>query len=391
MSFVTPNRRNTWDLVAPLAKPLTPSKRDKLSRQESAGPESVQDDQLASPFFTRLPPEIRVAVLTMLIYDGSPTQHIAHFHGGGKKPTDCFVRSRCTPQPDSTKHTAEAMNLRKSPWRDGHWQCWHESTRQSERRRKKHRELEEEDAAAASAGIVAGVPPAQSRSRQSVPLTSQTWSFSLPPVSASENAADDYGETDPDSVSTVSIGDETVTETQADTQIPQNADSDFTSPLPLLLTCRKMHEEAADVLYTSMFFAGIKSLRYFFRKVTSRSYLDRIRHITLQWDAIVRQPDRSLAGHDLRDWDPACHQLAKLTELLTFDVKIFMCDKTPTWSRDLILRSISLVQENARVTTSIVKDCKNPHTQKNYISSIRFGDFEVPMFICIGTIVSPDN
>lgn len=390
MSFTTPNRSKAWDIIAPPAKPMASSKSNKIPRQKPAVPASIPDDQLASPFFTKLPPEIRAAILKMLIYDGSLTQHIAHFHGGGKKPSDCFVRSRCTPQqPDTSRHTAEAINLRKSPWRDGHWQCWHESARQSERRRRKHRESEE-DNDAASAGTVVEAP-AQSRSRQSVPLTSQTWSFSFPPIYASEGAADDDGGTDLDSVSTVSIADEVVAESQADTQVSQNTDSDLSSPLPLLLSCRRMHEEAADVLYTTMFFAGIKSLRYFFRKVTSRSYLDRIRHITLQWDAIVRQPDMTLAGHDLRYWDPACHQLAKLTELLTFDVKIFMCDKTPTWSRDLILRSISLVQGNARVNTSIVRDCKDAHTQKNYISSIRFGDFEVPMFICIGTILSPDG
>ncbi|KAH7026490.1 uncharacterized protein B0I36DRAFT_352339 [Microdochium trichocladiopsis] len=262
MSFVIPNRGHPRGGVAEapqLSAPVSATQSNQKSRENIA----QYDNQLQSLFFAVLPPEIRTAILSMLLYEGSPTQHIAHFYDGSTRYADGFVRSRCVQQPDSFKHVAEHRNMVKSPWRDGHWHCGRLSTRHSTWRRLKRRLAAK---SAAAAAVLYPSPSTCPPPRQSVSLSSGTWSFSPLPTEGSEAPAGSSGGA-PHALQFMTAAAANAGPDGPDYPGAENA---LCSPVPLLLSCRRLHDETADVLYASMTFIGLKPVRYFFREIRLR-------------------------------------------------------------------------------------------------------------------------
>ncbi|RYP10289.1 hypothetical protein DL764_000781 [Monosporascus ibericus] len=160
----------------------------------------------------------------------------------------------------------------------------------------------------------------------------------------------------------------------------RNTIDPLSSPLPLLLTCRRLHEETADVLYASLNFVGLKPLRRFLRQ-TRAEHLERVRKVDIQWEGIVRSlPTFNL---DFEDWAPTCERLAKLRGLRTLRVKIFVCSRTNGRLAELFLRPLLAVKES-EVVSDVVRNCwdHHPNSQKKTVARVVLGDYEVPIRVC---------
>ncbi|RYO79043.1 hypothetical protein DL766_009477 [Monosporascus sp. MC13-8B] len=160
----------------------------------------------------------------------------------------------------------------------------------------------------------------------------------------------------------------------------RNTGDRLSSPLPLLLACRRLHEETADVLYASLSFVGLKPLRRFLRQ-TRAEHLERVRTVNMQWEGVVRSlPTFNL---DFEDWAPTCERLAKLSGLRMLRVKIFVCSRTNGRLAELFLRPLQAVKV-AEVVSEVVRNCwdYHPNSQKKTVTSIVLGDYEVPIRVC---------
>ncbi|KAJ1333874.1 hypothetical protein MN608_03871 [Microdochium nivale] len=376
--------------TAPAPPPQRPSpakdghKNDSRARPAQHGDHGQQ--QLQSPFFALLPSEIRIQILSTLLFHsheggvGITSQHIVHYHEAGGH-LDGFVRVPCRRSPlpspgDSTgwlqsRHVSEQRNMSRSPWRDGHERCADILQRQMLVRRERHR------AAEAAAAVLTLVSPIAA-----APMSSQTWSFS-PLFSAEGDSRPGRfcGRNKDAGPAHVALS-SALAKARLGGRLEEHAAAEedtLQSPMALLLTCHRLHDETAEILYSSMTFMGLKPLRRFLRQVTSHDYLDHIRHITLQWDATVRLTP--VLAHEFDDWGPTCQRLARLRGLATLDVKVFACQRTPTQTRDALLSPLDLVRANARVTAQVVGDCRDPHIDKEFVV-IRIGEDQIPIRVC---------
>ncbi len=246
------------------------------------------DAQTKSLLF-QLPSEIRNQILTLFVYEGAASQHVVHFEG--KRG---FVRLPCRAIQDediSFRNQLEWYCLSKSPWRDGHLNCY----------RALH------------------------------------------------------------------------------SQHSHTVDR-LSSPLSLLLTCRRMHGETADVLYKDLSFVGLKPLRRFLRR-RKVEYLERIRTISIQWEGIVRS--LGTLNLDFEDWAPTCDRIAKLPCLRFLRVKIFVCDRTSSRSAELFLRPLQAMKD-IRVVAEVVRNCwdYHPSHQPKITTAIKLGEYEIPVRVC---------
>ena len=322
--------------------------------------------QTQSPLF-RLPPEIRAEILRLVVYDGAASQHVAHFEGSGGARG--FVRAPCRPVPDadiSYRNPVEWYSLNNSAWRGGHLACY--SALRS--RRATARKAEGDD------GLGSG----------------------------------QAGDRDKDRGHRV-IGEP------------------LASPVPLLLACRRLHDEAADVLYESLSFIGLKPLRRFLRDIggdggkgrdgrrRANSYLARVRTVDVQWEGIMRcsYPTAAPATNpDFADWAPTCERLvASLPRLRRLRARVIVCARTSPRVAELFTRPLLQAVEKrnrdkaaranggggygdddgdsaVEAAAEVVRNCWDPHSDpaKKRVVAVTLDGCEVPIRVCH---VSPQN
>lgn len=326
------------------------------------------DPQTQSPFF-RLPAEIRAQILELVVYDGAASQHVVHFEaGGGRGPGQgYFVRLPCRPVPDrdlAYRNAVEWFSLHSSSWRGGHLAC--RRAMQRWRPRGGGRDDDDDDAADAA------VKRKEHRRETGAGATSDR----------------------------------------------------LASPLPLLLACRRLHDEVADVLYASLVFVGLKPLRRFLRAAggdprdrsrgapsssSGGGYLARVRAVEVQWEAVMRSHPTTAAranNLDFGDWGPTCERLtAALPGLRHLRAKIIVCDRTSARVAELftrpLLRAVERERENRKrkrevaggegageveieVVAEVIRNCWDPHSDpaKKRVAAVTLGGSEVPIRIC---------
>ena len=320
------------------------------------------DPQTQSPFF-RLPAEIRAQILELVVYDGAASQHVVHFEaGGGRGPgpgQGYFVRLPCRPVPDrdlAYRNAVEWFSLHRSSWRGGHLACW--------------RAL-------------------------------QSWR----PQGRGRDGDDDAGVA--------------VKRKEHRGETGAGASDRLVSPLPLLLACRRLHDEAADVLYASLVFVGLKPLRRFLRATgggprdrgagapssSGGRYLGRVRAVEVQWEGVMRShPTAATASNlDFGDWGPTCERLtAALPGLRHLRARVIVCDRTSARVAELFTRPLLRAVERARerrreeaggegggeveieVVAEVIRNCWDPHSDpaKKRVAAVTLGGSEVPIRIC---------
>ena len=323
------------------------------------------DAQTHSPLF-RLPPEIRAEILRLVIYGGADSQHVAHFEGGGggDSARGYFVRVPCRPVPDadvSYRNPVEWYSLNNSAWRGGHLACYN--------------------------ALRSRQATAQGRDK-------------------AHGTAHGSGGIDIDRERDKSNGNRV-------------ADEPLPSPIPLLLSCRRLHDETADVLYASLSFVGLKPLRRFLRdmggdrggagsgrragahkrRTTPSAHLQRVRVVDVQWEGIMRCAHATAApahNPDFADWGPACERLvAALPRLRRLRTRVLVCARTSPRVAELFTRPLLRAVEGRTGTSGdgdaaieavaeVVRNCWDPHSDpaKKRVVAVTLGGCEVPIRVC---------